>query len=156
MCHVTRKSVLGFRARFNTKHPVQSQKKARLKEVLHPGGPLEASKSKVYFLFFQTDKPSFYLKEHLRAAYALCNSVRFLFKTFLIVQDMLGLLGYNGAIMGYVCQILRTSAHRVLSSIRSFLLFIQRVLIEHVREKTNNLGSDQVQHKPACTVSEES
>ena len=26
---------------------------------------------------------------------------------------------------------------------------------EHVREKTNNLGSDQVWHKPPCTVSED-
>ena len=26
---------------------------------------------------------------------------------------------------------------------------------EHVREKTNNLGSDQVPHKPACTVTED-
>ena len=29
------------------------------------------------------------------------------------------------------------------------------VLNEPVHEKTNNLGSDQVQHKPACTVTEE-
>ena len=28
-------------------------------------------------------------------------------------------------------------------------------LFEPVHEKTNNLGSDQVQHKPACTVTEE-
>ena len=28
------------------------------------------------------------------------------------------------------------------------------VLYEPVREKTNNLGSDQVQHKPGCTVTE--
>ena len=26
---------------------------------------------------------------------------------------------------------------------------------EHVREKTNTLGSDQVQHKPGCTVTED-
>ena len=26
---------------------------------------------------------------------------------------------------------------------------------EPVREKTNNLGSDQVRHKPGCTVTEE-
>ena len=26
---------------------------------------------------------------------------------------------------------------------------------EPVREKTNNLGSDQVQHKPVCTVTED-
>ena len=26
---------------------------------------------------------------------------------------------------------------------------------EPVREKTNNLGSDQVQHKPGCTVTED-
>ena len=25
---------------------------------------------------------------------------------------------------------------------------------EHVRDKTNNLGSNQVRHKPACTASE--
>ena len=29
-------------------------------------------------------------------------------------------------------------------------------LDEPVREKTNNLGSDQVRHKPGCTVTEES
>ena len=28
-------------------------------------------------------------------------------------------------------------------------------LVEPVREKTNNLGSDQVRHKPACTVAED-
>ena len=28
-------------------------------------------------------------------------------------------------------------------------------LYEPVREKTNNLGSDQVQHKPDCTVTED-
>ena len=28
-------------------------------------------------------------------------------------------------------------------------------LTEPVREKTNNLGSDQVQHKPDCTVTED-
>ena len=27
-------------------------------------------------------------------------------------------------------------------------------MYEHVREKTKNFGSDQVQHKPACTVTE--
>ena len=26
---------------------------------------------------------------------------------------------------------------------------------EHVREKTNNLGSDQLRHKPGCTVTED-
>ena len=26
---------------------------------------------------------------------------------------------------------------------------------KHVHEKTNNLGSDQVQHKPDCTVTED-
>ena len=30
------------------------------------------------------------------------------------------------------------------------------VSFEPVREKTNNLGSDQVQHKPTCTVTEKS
>ena len=29
-------------------------------------------------------------------------------------------------------------------------------LNEHVREETNNLGSDQIRHKSACAVSEES
>ena len=28
------------------------------------------------------------------------------------------------------------------------------MLNEHVREKTNNLHSDQVPHKPGCTVTE--
>ena len=28
-------------------------------------------------------------------------------------------------------------------------------LFEPVHEKTNNLGSDQVRHKPGCTVTEE-
>ena len=27
--------------------------------------------------------------------------------------------------------------------------------IEAVREKTNNLGSDQARHKPSCTVTED-
>ena len=26
---------------------------------------------------------------------------------------------------------------------------------EHVREKTNNLGSDQARHKPGCTAAED-
>ena len=30
-----------------------------------------------------------------------------------------------------------------------------KTLNEPVREKTNNLGSDQVRHKPACTVTED-
>ena len=29
------------------------------------------------------------------------------------------------------------------------------ILNEPAREKTNNLGSDQVQHKPTCTVTED-
>ena len=29
------------------------------------------------------------------------------------------------------------------------------MLIEPVREKTNNLGSDQVRHKPGCAVTED-
>ena len=28
------------------------------------------------------------------------------------------------------------------------------IIYEPVREKTNNLGSDQARHKPACTVTE--
>ena len=32
--------------------------------------------------------------------------------------------------------------------------FDPKVMFEHVREKTNNLGSDQVRHKPACIVTE--
>ena len=32
--------------------------------------------------------------------------------------------------------------------------FDPKVMYEPVREKTNNLGSDQVRHKPACTVTE--
>ena len=34
-------------------------------------------------------------------------------------------------------------------------VFNSRLLFEHVREKTNNLGSDQVRHKPACTVTQD-
>ena len=30
-----------------------------------------------------------------------------------------------------------------------------RLLFEPVREKTNNMGSDQVRHKPGCTVTED-
>ena len=30
----------------------------------------------------------------------------------------------------------------------------ERIEIEPVLEKTNNMGSDQVGHKPACTVTE--
>ena len=30
-----------------------------------------------------------------------------------------------------------------------------RLMYEPVCEKTNNLGSDQVQHKPGCTVTED-
>ena len=29
------------------------------------------------------------------------------------------------------------------------------LIFEHVHEKTNNLGSDQVRHKPGCTVTQD-
>ena len=32
------------------------------------------------------------------------------------------------------------------------MLLLEMIANEPVREKTNNLGSDQVRHKPACTV----
>ena len=31
----------------------------------------------------------------------------------------------------------------------------QMIIHEHVREKTNNLCSEQVRHKPGCTVTED-
>ena len=34
------------------------------------------------------------------------------------------------------------------------LLSLAMLVDEPVREKTNNLGSDQVRHKPGCTVTE--
>ena len=35
----------------------------------------------------------------------------------------------------------------------SGLFFVMLIVYEPVREKTNNLGSDQVRHKQACTDS---
>ena len=32
---------------------------------------------------------------------------------------------------------------------------VQKIAFEPVREKTNNLGSDQVRHKPGCKVTED-
>ena len=42
--------------------------------------------------------------------------------------------------------------------LKTFLLSTYELLFlyEPVREKTNNLGSDQVRHKPGCTVKEDS
>ena len=34
-------------------------------------------------------------------------------------------------------------------------LYVDEIGIESVRKKTNNLGSCQVRHKPACTVTED-
>ena len=49
---------------------------------------------------------------------------------------------------------LKYIVHRfqIIYEIKCYIVF--KLLNEPVPEKTNNLGSDQVRHKPACTVTE--
>ena len=49
----------------------------------------------------------------------------------------------------FVC----TQKRQVLTSYTN--LYLYWLLCEPVHEKTNNMGSDQVRHKPACTVTED-
>ena len=45
--------------------------------------------------------------------------------------------------------------NHVNSNAVTFLVNILECKYEPVRDKTNNLGSDQIRHKPACTVTED-
>ena len=60
---------------------------------------------------------------------------------------LLNSLAYNGLVM-----IVREL--RLIICPRHVLFFI-RIQFEPMRKKTNNLGSDQVRHKPGCTVTED-
>ena len=52
----------------------------------------------------------------------------------------------------YLCAYMYLQIQDETVQFGSFFFFIK---YEPVREKTNNLSSDQVQHKPGCTVAED-
>ena len=50
--------------------------------------------------------------------------------------------------------VLPTFLESIISSPLPTMVAVKQI-IEPVHEKTNNLGSDQIRHKPGCTVTEE-
>ena len=118
---------------------------------------LEMTKDKemTAFLYILSDHPSYYPCIAKKALISFAVTVKlicvfvFAYANYWFSQDaanMLILVTIQLALMFDKARCSRV--HLYTKALKMMIIY------EPVREKTNNLGSDQVRHKPACTVTE--